>query len=109
MNVSTDAILCKHGQGCTPVSPYLYYRVSVCLLNIHLLNIYHGLGILMGRGKMKMKRHGPCPQGIYNLRRRQKPTMKQSRVKRALKGRRGCTDALGPWLEESVRGNKGSP
>lgn len=53
MNVFTDSVPCKQGQGCSPVPPYLYYRVSVCLLNLFLMCFYHGLGILMGTEKMK--------------------------------------------------------
>lgn len=38
MNVSTDVIQCKHGQGCTPVPLYLYYRIFICLFNMDLLS-----------------------------------------------------------------------
>ena len=48
MNVSTDAVLGKHGQGCTPVPPYLYYRVSVCLLNIPFAEYLPWVGYLDG-------------------------------------------------------------
>lgn len=36
---------------------------------------YNGLGILMGTRKMRMKRHNPRSEGIYNLVWRQEPTI----------------------------------
>ena len=84
---------------------FVFIWVSVCLFKRCLLSIYHGLGFLMGRGRMKMKRLGPCPQGMYNLVWKQKPAMN-----RDLKvEEERCMDSLGPWLEESVWADKGSP
>lgn len=54
MNVPTDAIPCKCGQGSAPVPSCLHYRISVCVRNIHLLSTDHGCGILMGTEKTKM-------------------------------------------------------
>lgn len=51
MNVPTDAIPCKRGQGSAPVPSSLHYRISVCVHSIHLLSTDHGCGILMGTEK----------------------------------------------------------
>lgn len=82
--------------------------LSVCIREIQLC-VYYGLCVLMGSGKMKMKRHGSCLQGIYSLVWGRKPMVKQNRVNRALKRSRDVQMPRAHSWGSLSGADKGSP
>ena len=55
INVPTDAIPCKCGEGRAPVPLCLHQRVAVCGCSIHFLGACHGWGHLMSTGNVSSR------------------------------------------------------